>query len=303
MGASVLLAWLTKRIVEDPPQRWQRIRRPALTAALTVAAMLLVSGAAGLELVRVTQLQDTARAQLAEAQDDPCFAAAAMAGAGRAGCADPFRPPVSFTLTADDQYWFADPACTLVRASLERSTAGSAHGRPRGAWSWSATPTPSSGAAPCTGSRSSSTGRWSSTSRVGARPPTPAWSSSKNTRLDTSGCQAWAQDVSRAVTQGHFDLVVTSSFTTGYTYDASPGQSTEYAARGFASMWDRWTTAGSDVAVTGHPHHGWPVHAGVPGQPSPGSAGVREPPAGRRGPGRRMPRCRAIGRATSTWRT
>ena len=88
LAACIALAWLTKVWVEDPTQRWRLLGRPAVTAAFTVAAMLVVSSVSALQRHEVAMQADAARARLAAAQGGPCFGAAARGPAPR--CADPF---------------------------------------------------------------------------------------------------------------------------------------------------------------------------------------------------------------------
>ncbi|AZS36954.1 O-acetyltransferase OatA [Microbacterium lemovicicum] len=89
LGICFVLAWLTKRFVEDPARQWKALTsRPArLSLWASLAAMLLVAGTAGAAwAVNAPAYRDGVQA-LAQLREDPpdCFGAAAVLEDGCAG--------------------------------------------------------------------------------------------------------------------------------------------------------------------------------------------------------------------------
>jgi peptidoglycan/LPS O-acetylase OafA/YrhL len=258
LGLCVLLAWLTKVAVEDPGQRWRLLARPAVTGALTAAAMLAVSGVAGLLWHEVDRREDAARASLEQAQTDPCFGAAAVAPEA-VGCADPFRAPTSLTLAPEDEPWFNDPACsgteegvTTCRFSEDPPTRRVALVGDSHAEHWR-------GALHRIGRELN----WEIVEMLkGGCPATHAVAVTfEHREMDAEGCYRWGRHVDDVLRDGSFDSVFTSSFTSEFTFEAARGQdSMESGARGFADAWTDWADTGArvyvlrDVPTTGGRH-------------------------------------------------
>ncbi|CAN5360563.1 SGNH hydrolase domain-containing protein [soil metagenome] len=100
LAASVVLAALTTRFVEDPVRRSVRLSRTraaSLLAACTVGLLVIASGAV-VTSVRVTTVQ--AAAALRTSETAPCFGERALA----TGCSRPFEVPAGF----DAAFWAAD---------------------------------------------------------------------------------------------------------------------------------------------------------------------------------------------------
>jgi hypothetical protein len=91
--ASVFLAALTKRFVEDPFRRPRRTHPTARALLLGAGGMAVVVGLAGAQLVEVHHRDDRAEARVlsAVANAGPCFGAAALS---HAGCPLTLRAPV-----------------------------------------------------------------------------------------------------------------------------------------------------------------------------------------------------------------
>jgi len=69
-------------------------------------------------------------------------------------------------------------------------------------------------------------------------------------RVDTEGCARWGQQVDEYLQLHPFDDVLTSSFTTAFTFDSDDGVgSFEAGTRGFARTWIAWAASGARVHV------------------------------------------------------
>jgi peptidoglycan/LPS O-acetylase OafA/YrhL len=109
VAATLLLAWLTKLLVEDRfrAARWAvPLRKPFVLAA---AAMAVVVGLAGVQLVEVTQRTDQAAAALARglAGNNACFGASALDHPGACSevpYADVVPAPIEATQDKSDAY-------------------------------------------------------------------------------------------------------------------------------------------------------------------------------------------------------
>ncbi len=263
LAGCLVLAWLTRLAVEQPAQRWRRLRRPLVVGAATVVAMAVVAGVAGWQLHRVGAEEAAARAALAAAQDGPCFGAGSLAP-GTSGCGDVYGPPASLTLTDGDQPWFVEPACTVTEGRTEGdldvttcrfseapptrrvALVGDSHAEHwRGALHEVARQQ-----------------NWELVELLrGACPVTEARVEAfRGSATDTDACARWGDQVTDHVTSRDFDAVVTSSFASAFTFGGEGGDPLEVGARGFEATWAAWSDAGLDVYVvrdvplTGLPH-------------------------------------------------
>jgi peptidoglycan/LPS O-acetylase OafA/YrhL len=101
LAVSVVLAYATKRVIEDPTRHAPRLAKPRgayLLAAVSVAVILVASGTVWNSVQSSTQ---AAAAAVRTAASSPCFGARAMTG----DCARPFAIPADFDATfwADDK--------------------------------------------------------------------------------------------------------------------------------------------------------------------------------------------------------
>ncbi len=249
LGGSILAAWLTKIAVEAPAQRWHLLARPLPAAAGAALVMLLVSGAATLQWHLVDAGEDAAQAQLAVAQDEDCFGAAAMA-AGPAVCPDVFAAPGSVTLPPGDEPWFIDPACEAVETPVRATSCRFGSGPPTArvalvgdshAEHWRGALHDIAAAR-----------NWELIEIVrGGCPVLPARILSFNgSPVDTEGCYAWGQTVRERLSTEQFDYIFTSSWATAFAYDElAPERSLEAGVEGFAATWRDWADADTEVIV------------------------------------------------------
>jgi peptidoglycan/LPS O-acetylase OafA/YrhL len=262
LAGTLVLAWLTREFVEQPAQRWRRLRRPLAVGVSTVAAMALVAGVAGWQYHRVDVAEAAARDALAAAQGNPCFGAGSLAP-GATGCADVYGPPASLTLTDDDQPWFRDPAC--------RGTEGGQSDTDLDVTTCRFGDEPPTRRVAVVGDSHVEHWRgglheiarqenWELVEILrGACPVTEARVIAfRGSDTDTDGCARWGGQVTDWLTSHDVDAVVTSSFTTAFTFEGT--DSLEAGARGFQATWSTWLDAGlevhvlRDVPTTGHPH-------------------------------------------------
>ncbi|SDX49808.1 Peptidoglycan/LPS O-acetylase OafA/YrhL, contains acyltransferase and SGNH-hydrolase domains [Modestobacter sp. DSM 44400] len=248
IGLSIGVAWATKVLVEDSAQKSRRLAtRPALTAVLTALTMAVVAGVAALQLHDVAQRQDTARAGLALADGRPCFGAAALAPGS--GCSEVFGPPLSVSLTPEDEPWFTDPACTVTEDDLRVATCrfsaepptrrvalvGDSHAEHwRGALH-----------------RIAREENWELVEVFqGGCPATAARVLLfDGDGVNTRACHQWGQDVQELLAADPPDYVFTSAFASAYTFAATGYDSPETGAYGFADMWTAWAGTGAQVFV------------------------------------------------------
>ncbi|SDC05737.1 Peptidoglycan/LPS O-acetylase OafA/YrhL, contains acyltransferase and SGNH-hydrolase domains [Geodermatophilus telluris] len=262
LAASLLLAWGTRQLVEQPAQQWRRLRRPLVVGVCTVVAMALVSGVAAWQYHRVDVAQAAARDELAAAQEDPCFGAGSLAP-GATGCGDVFGPPASLVLPEDDAPWFRDPACRPTRGGPSDTDLGVKTCR-------FGTDAPTRRVALVGDSHAE---HWRGAVHEiarqqgwelveifrGACPVTEARVLAfQGDGTDTEGCARWGGQVTDWLTSHDVDAVVTTSFTTAFTFAGE--DSLEAGAQGFAATWTAWLDAGlevdvlRDVPTTGLPH-------------------------------------------------
>ncbi|MGY2084936.1 acyltransferase family protein [Blastococcus sp. SYSU DS0539] len=248
LAVCIVLAWLTARWVESPPQRWLPLRRPGVVAGLTALTMGVTAAAAGGIFFLVSAHEDDARAELAALAHDPCFGAGAMAP-GATGCGEVFGPPASLTLTADDEPWFDDPACSVAEGELTISTCRYGDGAP----SRTVALVGDSHAEHWRGAlhEIARQENWELVELLrGACPVTEARVLAfQGDATDTEGCARWGQQVTDHLTSGSFDAVVTSSFTTAFTFGGAAGTSMEAGTEGFRATWSEWADAVPQVYV------------------------------------------------------
>ncbi|MBM7805796.1 peptidoglycan/LPS O-acetylase OafA/YrhL [Geodermatophilus bullaregiensis] len=252
LAGCLVLAWLTRLAVEQPAQQWRRLRRPLVVGVATVVAMAVVSSVAAWQWYRVGVEEAAARAALAAVVDDPCFGAGSLAP-DATGCADVHGPPASLTLTEDDAPWFADPACDVAAGRTDADLAittcrygsepptrrvalvGDSHAEHwRGALHELAREQ-----------------NWELVEILrGACPVTEASVLAfQGSGTDTAGCARWGAQVTDWLTTQDVDAVVTSSFTTAFTFGGEGADSLEAGVRGFTATWSTWLDAGLNVYV------------------------------------------------------
>lgn len=113
LAVTVLLAWLTKRFVEDPGRsrlfRGKPSRVPLLATLASVLVMGLLAGSVVFAAGAVQQRDADAAATLVA---EPCFGAGSLAPG--ADCADPFGPAQIPAQGEHETPWFAPEGCALA---------------------------------------------------------------------------------------------------------------------------------------------------------------------------------------------
>jgi hypothetical protein len=75
--------------------------------------------------------------------------------------------------------------------------------------------------------------------------------------VETEDCRLWGQQIDEVLAAEKFDYIVTSSFTSAFTFEDDGEPSLEAGARGFTRTWNRWADTGArvfalrDVPTTG----------------------------------------------------
>ena len=248
--ASVVLAWVTKVVVED---RFRAVRGPAEVGRsfrLAAVGMVVVVGLAVLQILEVARLEQRAQAEVAAALagGDPCFGAAALAadapGCPPAGEGEPVPAPA---LAANDKSEAYDRNCFSPAPFTEvrRCTFGD----PRGDVSIALVGNSHAGhwlpALQAIGERRG----WRITtflaSECTANRQAVEWDSSSK----QSGCLRWAESVLAETAGDDYDLVVTSERNgrpaVGYTY----AQSRPAWLAGYRDVVAEWQRVGTHVLV------------------------------------------------------
>jgi hypothetical protein len=117
LAAALVLAWLTRRLVEEPGQHlaaWKTSVRRTMISML-VGMMFVVLLAAGLFWgYKVRTAADTPTAPIPSGS---CVGPAAMANASH--CPDRFGSPESAVMTAKNEYFYTPPECKIDSAVLK----------------------------------------------------------------------------------------------------------------------------------------------------------------------------------------
>jgi peptidoglycan/LPS O-acetylase OafA/YrhL len=254
IGVTLVLAGLTKPLVEDPFRRpgWARpLYKPY---ALAVAGMIVVVSAAQLQMSEVhhRQVQAATAVQHALAAHAPCFGAAALAapaGACPADRAGPLTPaPIEAALDKSDAYekhgsgdcFAAQPSYTLQTCHFgERSSpikvalVGNSHA---GQW------LPALEAA-------ATKGRWQITTYLASRCAFAETAQTFDTQAETRACSAWVKATEAKLLHGQFNVVVMTNrisvAAVGHTY----AKSARAYERGYAALLQALKAAGKRVVV------------------------------------------------------
>jgi peptidoglycan/LPS O-acetylase OafA/YrhL len=264
--ASVGLAGLTKRFVEDPGRAWRwASARPRRTFAAMAAGMALV-GLAGAGLGGAAVLAAPPPLlpvpPVSPGADwpptAPCLGPAALAPG--AGCPDPFGPAADPVMTQNNEYWAVPPDCVKPAADDDvRAFACDFSGQAppaRRVWlvgdshaqQWQA------GVIAVARQRG-----WVLTaSYFGACPAAEVdWLSYRGDPAvpeRIAECVAWREAARQAVLDDHADMVLTSFFARAEEVGGAAGQSqNDIYIPGLRAYWDSWLDAGVQVYVLGDP--------------------------------------------------
>ncbi len=259
LAATVLVAWLSARLVEDPVRRSRWLTRGPrlrtfLPAAVGMAAVVLLGS-----LVSATVQQPldrlTGHLQVAVASGRRCFAARAIAN----GCPHPHRLRFSDSAllrvendTTAIPHWgsvcIQEPVVATVetcefgvpreRSRLQIALVGDSHAR-----QWS----------PALDELAVKHG-WNVTTYLkGSCPANAAPIRTRNYPQYVPSCRAWNAEVARRVAEDDgLDVVVTSAFSRNYVIRGLGRRATVTTMeQGFKTLWTRWTAAGKKVVVIG----------------------------------------------------
>ncbi|WP_235014678.1 acyltransferase family protein [Microbacterium sp. SLBN-154] len=256
LAVALVLAWITKVLVEDPGQRWRwwtgSVRRSVLAMAGGVAVGVIVS--AGLLL----------GFQARAAADDPtaplpfgsCVGPAALAP--EIECDDPFGPATtSVVMTRANEYFYTPSECEeTTRGPLSTTQCDFSGGDPTArVWLVGDSHAQQWQGAVFDLARER---RWDVTvSYRGGCPPADVafigfripWST-----VDIDQCRQWARDVSDEIAAATPDAVFTSMAARLHLVDDGSGRPvTDQFADGLQRDWERWIDAGVHVVALADP--------------------------------------------------
>jgi peptidoglycan/LPS O-acetylase OafA/YrhL len=254
IGAVLVLAGLTKPLIEDPFRRpgWATpLYKPYLFAA---AGMIVVVSAAQLQVADVhhRQFQASTAIKKAIATHAPCFGAAALAApagacpTNRAGRLTP--APIEAAADKSDTYqkhgsgdcFAAQPAYAFqtcqfgdTSSPIKVALVGNSHA---GEWlpaiEWAA-----------------KTEHWQITTYLASRCAFAQTAQDFDTKTETRACSKWVRAAESKLVHGEFNLIVMtdriSVAAVGYTYARSPAA----YERGYAALLQALSAAGKRVVV------------------------------------------------------
>ena len=252
IAATLAVAGLSKRWVEDPPQRSKRLARPAWAAGFAVAGMVAVIALGGAQTAVADARQGQAAADLAAALEAQQACVGAGVFAPDADCSDAPHGPDLLTNPAqaaedvsdlyDDECLVAPPftgrtTCTYGRAvdpTARIALVGNSHA---GHW------------LPAMQRLADEHG-WQITTYVASAcitidEPLQAF-------VETGapeGCQAWAQWAIDETSSGNYDLVVTSARTSRVLVGVAPEDTVRVVQDAYTATLKRWADAGVPVLV------------------------------------------------------
>ncbi|MET1087865.1 MAG: acyltransferase family protein [Arthrobacter sp.] len=261
--AALMLAWLTKRWIEDP---W--ILRPGLAArprrvlAGVVAGMLAILFA-GLTLHLQVAPQSAAAAEIARTDSaGPCFGPLAV---GKPECGDPFARPVgSPFMGPENEYWGLPADCMDQKDTLHLEQPGGpavcdySEGRPESESVWLV--------------GDSHAQQWQAAilelarekhwklnlSYSGGCPladaPYVGYNGASAGPGEVRRCAIWAANVAAAVERDKAGKVFTSTFSAGEQInDGTRRPQLEQYRDGFSRYWSRWSQSGATVYAIADP--------------------------------------------------
>ncbi|TDK24168.1 acyltransferase [Arthrobacter crusticola] len=260
LGASVVLAVLTKYLIEDPGRtRLFKGFSPRRIFTLTLVAMAVVTVTAGAMVFTASSLQREQSAALDAASGGPCFGAKSLT-AGR-HCADPFGPPAVAEVSADDAPWKSAKECTkadnpiVVDGKVRLTECNFANGTAAAVTVWLV--------------GDSHAEHWQSAVTELARqnnwvlrkslfPGCPIVDVERvafkgkpvrDPGFDSS-CRGWSSSVSQRINEERPDIIFVSSFGAGETIEDGTGRpQLEQYRDGFAERITPWANHGAEVYV------------------------------------------------------
>ena len=108
--AALVLAWMTKRLIEDPGQRWKLWSTSVRRALSGMLAGILVVALASTALLVTFSIRAAADSPDAPVVAGSCSGPAALENID--GCEEPFGPPKSAVMTANNEYFHTPSECS-----------------------------------------------------------------------------------------------------------------------------------------------------------------------------------------------
>ncbi len=249
IAASLVLAHLTKRFVEDPV----RFRaQPSLRGTFGVASVAtgLVVAAGAILLVQSSEAREDARAEVAQALEaaDSCVGASAMApGAEKCGTttSGPVLPgPSEARQDRSDAYtrdcwenrpWTGTRTCTFGAedANVSIALVGNSHA---GHW------------LPAL-QELADEHRWRITTYLASECPATARPAAFSVDADTRACVAWGRRVIQATAGSAYDLVVTSERSATQRSGSTVALTQEELEAGYESYLSDWLASGTRLVL------------------------------------------------------
>jgi peptidoglycan/LPS O-acetylase OafA/YrhL len=261
LGFAVLLAWLTKRFIEDP---WILRHRaaPLRSVLVGVAAGMLVIALGGLGLHSQVASRASAAAEQARADAaGPCFGPAAIE---LAACTDPFNSPVKDPhMGSENEYWGLPADCRQRDDTLHTKQPSGpaicdfADGEPaESVWLVGDSHAQQWQAAIVELAREK---RWNlKVSYSGGCPladvPYVGYRGAVAGPESVEACALWRGNVADFIERDAPAKVFTSTFTAGEQIDDGSGRSQlDQYKDGFSRYWKRWADSGAVVYAIADP--------------------------------------------------
>lgn len=259
---SLVLAWLTKILIEDPGRRLRWPRAKSWRAFTLMGGGILVTGALSLSLIPLANAKITANDQSAlRAAGSSCAGPRALHDPH---CGNPFTRPVANPIMTDvNQYWTLPPECVSDPALILTTNASSnrcnySSGRKEAPRVWLV--------------GDSHAQEWVRTIVPAARregwdlsivllkgcAPADAhftgYGPNLNDPATVAECNTWISRVIKTIGQEHPNLILTAAYTRNETVSDGTNQSaTAQMVGGLQKMWLRWTNDGAKVVAIADP--------------------------------------------------
>jgi peptidoglycan/LPS O-acetylase OafA/YrhL len=256
---SVVLAWLTKVLVEDRGRTWTPlVSSPRLTLTAMVTGMALVAGlAGGLQWTYVRHVAQAERdVATAEAHRTACYGAGAMIGTN--DCKDPFGPAFVTEMGPANEYGRAAPECRPVEelrvgGDLPTKICDFSGGNPAARKVWLVGDSHAEQWQTPLYRLARENGWLLKLSILGACPFADIQFTGlpgKNNRI----CMDWSAQMTDMIVEDRPSLVLTAFFARREAADDGSGRTqTDQYREGLEPRWAKWTEAGARVVVLADP--------------------------------------------------
>ncbi|MEN8602393.1 acyltransferase family protein [Microbacterium rhizosphaerae] len=260
LALALVLAWLTKRLVEDPGQRldaWKHSVRRTMISMLVGMGVVAILAAGLFWGYKVRTAADTPTAPIPSGS---CVGPSAMANASH--CPDRFGSPGTAVMTAKNEYFYTPPECRIDSTVLkygDRTTVSRcdfAHGAPT-ARVWLVGDSHAQQWQAAVFQLARERGWQVSFSYFGGCPVADVaftgfrvpWGPA-----DYGLCRQWSHDLADEIQKERPDLVVTSMAAREQLVDDGSGRTQgEQFVRGLDAFWTRWADKGIKVLAIADP--------------------------------------------------